>query len=41
MESVSAALAMAPVQDPKGASHALEEAWSRRPAVLVFIRHFA
>lgn len=41
MAPVSIELAKSTVEDPKGAAHLLEEAWSKKPAVLVFIRHFS
>jgi hypothetical protein len=40
MARIPAALAHAIVLDESGAPHPLAAAWSERPAVLVFVRHF-
>lgn len=41
MEPVSEALAHSEVLDGEGRAHRLEGYWADRPAVLVFLRHFA
>jgi hypothetical protein len=41
MKTVGAELGQSQVLDPDGGPHRLEELWAERPAVLVFLRHFA
>jgi hypothetical protein len=40
MAKVSSELAQAEVVDLDGNHHRLDELWAKRPAVLIFVRHF-